>query len=185
MINRNGLHLALFGLAFAVSLLQAGAEEKSDFHTSPLEWKKNRVAQVKGMPSLMEGFQHVHLKEVSVDEIPARFEATLSPNKAYYFKKQVKTGPEGRFSDVVVYIYHEKATAQKIVFNSVCKFEDIRWISEKLIFARVWWKSLHSGGDYIFDVETGAFIYEQAISDGWDLRKQKGSGEQVVAPNGP
>ena len=166
-------HLALFGLTIAGSLLEVAAEEKSDFHTSPLEWKANRIAHVKGMPSLMEGFQHVHTKAVSVDEIPARFEANLSPNKAYYFKKQVKTGPEGRFSDVVVYIYHEKATAHKLVFNSVYKLEDMRWITEKLILVRVWWGSLHSGGDYIFDVETCTFIFQQAISDGWQTRNQK------------
>jgi len=46
-----------------------------------------------------------------------------------------------------------------------------RWISEKLIFIRVWWGRI-VGSDLIFDVEKREFVYREMIHDGTHLYRQ-------------
>ncbi len=148
-------------------LLLAGAVSAQP-HTDPSRWKEPRIYHTREESQLDGRIQ------IDKSEGPgALLQPVHSPNKAYYFMVQRPRTTEAGLCTTRVFVYNEGDDLRKIslVDHYPNFLPSIIWISEKLLFLRVWWGRI-VGTDLVYDVEQERVIYEENFRDGRILFEQ-------------
>lgn len=95
--------------------------------------------------------------------------AVFSRNHAYWFRL---SDWDAKTTNVELRVWNRKSAVRLLIKDSYLNFRpDVKWVNEKLLFIRVWWGRV-VGSDYIYDVETGRFVYEEMVHDGTLLLQQ-------------
>ena len=145
-----------------------------EFHTRPDKWAE---------PRLYHGsFDHKYVDRISISRIAlvdVNEPKVISPNKAYWFSvhypDRMKPGPYDFRAD----IYNERDYLVRLHVSDIGNYKTkVRWINEKLLYARVWWGRV-KGVDFILDVESETVIYKEDVYEGglpfqqWQQAKRK------------
>jgi 3-oxoadipate enol-lactonase len=148
-------------------LLLAGAVPAQP-HTDPSRWREPRIYHTREESQLHERMR------IEKGEGPAALLQPIhSPNKGYYFMvlRPSTTEPGPRITQVFVYNEKDHMTKISLVDHYPNFLPSITWISEKLLFLRVWWGRI-VGTDLVYDVEQERIIYEENFRDGRILFEQ-------------
>lgn len=117
-------------------------------------WSEARLFHSGEKPELWQ--KHLQIKRIKTEK-PGN--GVMSPNKAYFYTL-VDERP-----NATITIYSEKDQYTQLSITKLHGISEIKWISEKLIFMRLWWGRV-AATDIIFDVEKEKVIYSERIRDG-------------------
>jgi hypothetical protein len=142
-------------------------------YTNPLCWAEPRMYAVDGdeATEILAAFDAGFTMDRAALSLPAPFE--LNADHAYAFALQ-QSAVEGRWSGAThseLLVFTEEPTLLRLTFSPVQGVGPVRWISKRLLFARVW-VGRHNVVDIIVDVETAAIVHRSALRDGQQLRQQ-------------
>jgi hypothetical protein len=129
------------------------------FHTTPDKWREPRLFH-EPLEAVDSHLSPPLAQRVRVDRVQAGAapeSRVASPNKAYWFNA----------SCPVIDIHNERDYLVRVSLAEADCGADMqtRWISEKLLFVRVWWGRV-LGSDLIVDVEREKVLYHEAVNDG-------------------
>lgn len=153
---------------------QVKANSGWEFHTRPDKWAEPRIYH--------GSFDQRYADRISISRIvlvDVNGPMEISPNKAYWFSAhypdRMKPGPYDFRAD----IYNERDYLVRLHVSDIGNYKTkLRWINEKLIYARVWWGRV-KGVDFILDVESESIIYKEDVYEGgipfqqWQQAKRK------------
>ena len=151
-----------FGKFFAGWLVGVWTVAGADlgWHTSPEKWTEPRVYH--------RPFEDEFASRIILDHCTNRAataEHRLAPNKAYWFALIQPDRTKSGLSHSEVLVYTERDYLLRVGLRDVHYFDDIGWISEKLLRLRVWWGRI-CATDLIVDVERELIIYREMAWDG-------------------
>ena len=107
----------------------------------------------------------------------ARSDAVRSPNGAYWFcvdaewssrpdaGEGIRFGTSSPDVDILIFNEREHLIGLSLVGHYINYDVYCSWISEKLLFIRVWWGRA-VGSDMILDVESEEMLYLETVCDG-------------------
>lgn len=136
--------------------------EGGRWHTQPDLWTEPRIYHT----SFDEEFSSrvMVVKDTLFD--PAA-ERVFSPNRAYWFSKEVPQFSEEGPWNTSVCVFQEREYLLRIsLFDHDTVEPEVRWINEKLLYVQVWWGKI-LGTTMIFDVEEENFIDKEMVH--WGL----------------
>jgi hypothetical protein len=111
----------------------------------------------------------VERRETSPSSSGPADSAVFSVNKVYWFRL---SSLDQKTTDVEIRVSNQKSELILLVKDSYLNFPpEVKWVNEKLLFIRVWWGRV-LGSDFIYDVETGRFVYDEMVHDGTLLLQQ-------------
>ncbi len=152
-------------------LTVAAGTDGWQFHTSPAEWDAPRVFH---MPFEARYSERLVLGRAGgVDATPIY----ASENGGYWVagtpEDEWVLGAAGGLRarttsrDVTLVVSTERDDFLTVhIYDRYPNFDvTVRWISEKLLFVRVWWGRV-LGTDAIIDVERETFVYREQVRDG-------------------
>ena len=129
----------------------------------PSLWKESRLYHT---PFAEDYNDRIKVETV---ELPENLDGyVFSPNEAYgYIYKPPDTSKKRPPWTTVIEIYNERdyVIRLSLIDNHASYETRITWISEKLLYIRVWWGRV-LGSDLIFDVESEHFVYKEMIESG-------------------
>jgi len=164
---------AMLLVEMSCALRKAQSPQEWTWHTEPDKWTEPRAFETP--------FEDRFADQLTLEHVNLRDEFNLkvrSPNEAYWFGVNIdwpeppevsNNGSEFLVSsrDVMIYVYTERPHMIRItVFDHYPNFSvDARWITEKLLYLRVWWGRV-LGSSYIIDMENESIIYKEMVQDG-------------------
>ena len=158
-----------FRLCLAAVILAVCAHSQ-EFHTTPDKWKEPRPFH-QPLDSSIDGKAYQARVKVGPSSAQVPLEGrVLSANKAYWFYAD-NPGCEGldgaRRRPRAIDIFTERPSLLRLtLIDTDCRYAgEVRWISEKLLFVRLWWGRV-LGSDLILDVEQERVLYHELVNDG-------------------
>jgi hypothetical protein len=129
------------------------------YHTAPNHWKEPRIYHE---PFEKDASQIFPMETVKCKANPIG--ATFSPNKAYWFRLDDKTGKNISF---ILSVFNDKGCIQVSLDELYPNFSPpkINWINEKLLYVELWWGRI-LGAYFILDVEKARIITAEELHDG-------------------
>jgi len=157
----------------AVALLFSTAPSRT-MASNPICWSEPRLYHPAGeyARELRDAAdRHLHIRRVA-GSLPA--ERVVSPNGAYAFHRSERP-LEGRSGSTTatLAIFTEAGALLELEATDVWNMVDVKWLNEKLIFARVWLSRI-GGVDLVLDVEQDKLVLTEAVADGrllWEQAK--------------
>lgn len=121
-----------------------------------------------------ESFDESYRARIRIERAPSV--KTIPPSNAVLSKTQsawLATPSPDASGKTAGLLVSTNASSFRITFQDTYPNFPVeaRWTNEKLVFIRVWWGRV-VGSDFIFDAESGRFIYEEMIHDGTILFQQ-------------
>lgn len=152
------------------ALILAACARPQGFHTTPDKWKEPRLFH-RSMDATIDGKEYQDRVQLGHSSVQVPLEGrVLSPNKAYWFHAD-NPGCEGldgaRRRPRAIDIFTERPSLLRLtLIDTDCRYAgEVRWISEKLLFVRLWWGRV-LGSDLILDVEQERVLYHEFVNDG-------------------
>jgi hypothetical protein len=163
-----GRLVVLLGLA---ALLPGAPADASP--ASPLCWKEPRVYSVTGKDA--RAVLAALDRSLRIDRVPQPLPRpfVLNPDDAYAYHL-TETAIPGAWSGAThseLLVFTEEPTLLRVSLNPTRGVGSVRWVSEKLLYARVW-IGRQDAVDIILDVETATILDRQPLRDGGALQQQ-------------
>lgn len=143
MADQEKFALSSTEVAAYIHLLQAGAAEELP-----------RILHTGRSPELVPGDNQISIRKSSAvpgseDEVSGLEFWSRESGNGHFLTSEITTrSSSGREYEIVVKGQYWK--------------KSVRQVSENLLFLRIWW-GRHWGGDYIFNADTGAFVYQEGF----------------------
>jgi hypothetical protein len=161
----------MLGSIAGVALLLSSPADASE--PSPLCWKEPRMYSVTGKDA---GELLVALdKSLRIDRAPRPLPSpfVLNPDDAYAYHLR-QSAMQGLWSGAThseLLVFTEEPTLLRLTLSPLRGVGAVRWVSEKLLYARVW-VGRHDAVDIILDVETATVLHREPLRDGGVLQQQ-------------
>jgi hypothetical protein len=162
-LPRNRIVPRLFELSGAAAPAVDPGLYVTPLHTSPACWPGPRTVHTGSPERALR--ERIELRRGGGLPRPAPPDAVVSPNGAYRVWVE---GPETAAPPpwrAAVWIDVERDAPLSLELREPAWAPEVRWVSEKLLFVRVWWGRVVAT-DLLLDVERGVPIYEEAVLDG-------------------
>lgn len=157
-----------------LAIVIAACASSQTFHTRPDKWKEPRLFH-EPLDASPEAQQYKDRVRLNHDRSGVAVATRVaSPNRAYWFSDQpANCEGEVRWGNRIITVFTERTSLLRLILSKAdCRYAgDVRWISEKLLFVRVWWGRV-LGSDLVVDVENEKLLYHELIHDG-DLAFQQ------------
>jgi hypothetical protein len=153
-------------------LVSAAASSQGDsYHTSPARWSEPRSFQTSFEPKYEERLVLDHGIDANAEPL------VFSPNRSYWLaggrenewkldpSGEIRSGTESPEASLFIHTERDSLLVVRIHDRYPNYYVSARWVSEKLVFIRVFWGRV-LGTDAIIDVERGEFVYREMVNDG-------------------
>lgn len=130
------------------------------YHTRPDKWSEPRIFHQRFESQYGD---RIVISRVPVQEFPNK---EFSSNKAYWFAIRTPNYMRPRPWSTQLFIYQERPYLVKIDVKDHAHYDNrVTWVSEKLIYVRVWWGRV-LGSDFVIDVEAEKIVHREMVHDG-------------------
>jgi hypothetical protein len=163
-----GRLVVLVGLAARLPGAPAGASP-----ANPLCWKEPRVYSVTGKDAgaVLAALERSLRIDRAPQPLPRPFVLNPDDAYAYHLRETPIPGPGSGATHSELLVFTEEPTLLRVTLIATRGVSRVRWVSEKLLYARVW-IGRYDAVDIILDVETSTILDRQPLRDGGVLQQQ-------------
>jgi hypothetical protein len=152
-------------------LLLGSAADASE--PNPLCWKQPRLYTMSGTDAgeAVAALDKSLRIDRTAEPLPKPFVLNADDAYAYHLRQSAIPDLWSGATRAELLVFTEEPTLLRLTFSPIRGVGAVRWVSEKLLYARVWIGRLDVV-DVVVDVETGTVRHREPLRDGGILQQQ-------------